>query len=208
MQTVVTASLTQWRYCSLTLNHRYHIQCQVVLNTLTHVSQCLTIRWPGACFKITMPSYWYGIPVIKISWSHDRVIFIMGIPLTGKAVMSLYWKRALYTIPCPEWIKSLWPSDGIWQHRTWPTLAQVMVCCLTAPSHYLNQCWLIIGKVQSHSSGNHFTKDISAINHWSLFKITCLECHSNFPGANELKHATFTWRHVACIRVTVTARRD
>ena len=24
------------------------------------------------------------------------------------------------------------------------TLAQVMTCCLTAPSHYLHQCWLII----------------------------------------------------------------
>ena len=31
------------------------------------------------------------------------------------------------------------------------TLAQVMACCLTAPSHYLNQCWLIISEVQWHS---------------------------------------------------------
>ena len=29
------------------------------------------------------------------------------------------------------------------------TLAQVMACCLTAPSHYLKQCWLIINKVSS-----------------------------------------------------------
>ena len=28
------------------------------------------------------------------------------------------------------------------------TLAQVMACCLTAPSHYLNQCWLIISKLR------------------------------------------------------------
>ena len=27
-----------------------------------------------------------------------------------------------------------------------------MACCLTAPSHYLNQCWLIISKVLWHSS--------------------------------------------------------
>ena len=27
------------------------------------------------------------------------------------------------------------------------TLAQVMACCLTAPSHYLNQCWFITSKV-------------------------------------------------------------
>ena len=37
---------------------------------------------------------------------------------------------------------SLWPSDAIWW-QSGSTLAQVMACCLTAPSHYLNQCWLI-----------------------------------------------------------------
>ena len=46
---------------------------------------------------------------------------------------------------------SLWPSDAIWWQRSWSTLAQVMACCLTAPSHYLNQCWLIISEVQWHS---------------------------------------------------------
>ena len=34
--------------------------------------------------------------------------------------------------------------------RSGSTLAQVMACCLTAPSHYLNQCWLIISKIQLH----------------------------------------------------------
>ena len=42
---------------------------------------------------------------------------------------------------------SLMPSEAIWRHRSGSTLAQVMACCLTAPSHYLNQCWLIISKV-------------------------------------------------------------
>ena len=32
---------------------------------------------------------------------------------------------------------ALWPSDGIWRHRSGSTLAQVMACCPTAPSHYL-----------------------------------------------------------------------
>ena len=34
----------------------------------------------------------------------------------------------------------LWPSDTIWRQRSGSTLAPVMACCLTAPSHYLNQC--------------------------------------------------------------------
>ena len=55
------------------------------------------------------------------------------------------------TSVCPV-VNSLWPGDSIWRHGTRSTVAQVMACCLTAPSHYLNQCWLIISKVQWHSS--------------------------------------------------------
>ena len=44
-------------------------------------------------------------------------------------------------------INSLWPGDAIWRHRSRSTLVQVMACCLTAPSHYLHQCWLIISEV-------------------------------------------------------------
>ena len=40
------------------------------------------------------------------------------------------------------------------------TLVQVMACCLTAPSHYLYQCWLIIIKVLWHS--------YEAISQWRL----------------------------------------
>ena len=47
---------------------------------------------------------------------------------------------------------SLGPSDAIWRWRSWSIQVQVMDCCLTAPSHYLNQCWLIISYVLWHSS--------------------------------------------------------
>ena len=64
----------------------------------------------------------------------------------------------------------------IWQHRSGSTLAQIMVCCLTALHHYLNQSWLFISKVQWHSCEGNFTRDISGINHINylendLFKI-------------------------------------
>ena len=52
-----------------------------------------------------------------------------------------------------------WPGDAIWR------LAQVMAWCLTTPSHYLNQCWLVIRKVQWESPGGNFTRNISVINH-------------------------------------------
>ena len=64
-----------------------------------------------------------------------------------------------------EWVNSLGPSDAIWRHRSGSTLAQVMACCLTAPSHYLTQCWLIISKAQWHSSEGNFIRDASATIH-------------------------------------------
>ena len=48
-------------------------------------------------------------------------------------------------------INSLGPSDAKWRQGSRSTLVQVMACCLTAPSHYLNQCWLIITEVLWHS---------------------------------------------------------
>ena len=71
--------------------------------------------------------------------------------------------NALYAI---KWvINSLWPSDTIWWPRSGSTLAQVMACCLMAPSHYLNQSWLIIREVQWHSYQGNFTRNASTINH-------------------------------------------
>ena len=42
---------------------------------------------------------------------------------------------------------SLWHGDAISQHRSGSTLAHVMTCCLTAPSHYLNQWSFLINEV-------------------------------------------------------------
>ena len=43
----------------------------------------------------------------------------------------------------PQWVNALWPSDAMRWNRSGSTLAQVMACCMMAPSHYLNQCSLI-----------------------------------------------------------------
>ena len=80
-------------------------------------------------------------------------------------------------------LNSLWPSDTIWRHKSGSTLAQVMACCLTTPSHYLNQCWLINSKVQWHSSECNFTRypqpSVTVISLKIKF------CY-NLSGANEL----------------------
>ena len=81
----------------------------------------------------------------------------------------------------------LGPNDAIWQQGSGSTWTQVMACCLTAPSHYLNQCWLIIRKVQWYSSEDNFTSDISAINHWNKLENYLYKIHWNLPGGQWVK---------------------
>ena len=39
---------------------------------------------------------------------------------------------------------SLWLRDDIYRHTFVSISVQVTACCLTPPSHYINQCWLAI----------------------------------------------------------------
>ena len=43
-------------------------------------------------------------------------------------------------------------------------------CCLKAPSHYLNQCWLIISEVLWHSPESNFTGNALDICPWYVFE--------------------------------------
>ena len=72
-----------------------------------------------------------------------------------------------YNIALQYWLysfNSLGPSDAIWRWRSWSTLVQVMACCLTAPSHYLNLCWLVISKVLWNSSEGTIIRRYEDIN--------------------------------------------
>ena len=82
-------------------------------------------------------------------------------------------------------VNSLWPSDTIWHQRSWSTLDQVMACCLTAPSHYLNQCWLLISVFLWHSPESNFAvfKLLQCI---MILKIILLKLLPHLPGASEL----------------------
>ena len=70
--------------------------------------------------------------------------------------------------------------------RSGSALSQEMACCLTAPSHYLNQCWLIFSKVQWHSVEGNLTRDSSPINHYNKLENYLSKIYLNLPGANEL----------------------
>ena len=71
------------------------------------------------------------------------------------------------------------------------TLVQVMACCLTKPSHYLNQCWLIISGVKWRSSEANFIWMLRWMaeksNSRSEFEHCCFKSFPFLPGPNELK---------------------
>ena len=88
-----------------------------------------------------------------------------------------------------------WPSGAIWHHRSWSTLVQVVACCLMAPSHYLNQCWLSTSDVFWQSQEVNFTGNAEDIYPWYEFKnwLHCLylRLQPHLPGANGLMATLF-----------------
>ena len=75
----------------------------------------------------------------------------------------------------------------IWWYRSGSTLAQVMACCLTAPSHYLNQCWFLMSEVLWHSCEGNFVVNTRSTDKWNEFKkkIVFPELPEHRPGVNE-----------------------
>ena len=87
-----------------------------------------------------------GLAITQHGWSLHVILYLTNV--------IWLWCKLLN-------LNSLWPSDPMWRPCSGLTLAQVMACCLTAPSHYLNQCWLIVREIQWHSS------DLRAIS-WEI----------------------------------------
>ena len=99
---------------------------------------------------------YYGNLNVRLYWQMKSVCYVGPMPNNYSALVghidSINVAKLLFLVEYAQWINSLGPSDAIWRSRSWSTLVKVMACCLTAPSHYLNQCWLIISKVLWHSS--------------------------------------------------------
>ena len=82
-------------------------------------------------------------------------------------------------------MNTMCPSDTIWWNITGSTLAQVMDRCLMAPSHYPNQCWLLISEILWHSPQSNFTANAQAIILYTdsnEFEIYTFEIIATSPG--------------------------
>ena len=78
--------------------------------------------------------------------------------------------------------------DVIRRHKSCSTLAQVMAWCLMAPSHYLNQCWLIISSFLRHTPKTHSAWMRTISLHQMSLKNTLVKFLSHRSEANELTH--------------------
>ena len=92
---------------------------------------------------------------VHLSWSFDLLVSVnsctANVNIDNVTFVSCCMGKSSWSIfiikifcLCNTVFNSPWPGDAILQHRSGSTLTQVMACCLTAPSHYLNQCWLVI----------------------------------------------------------------
>ena len=85
-----------------------------------------------------------------------------------------------------------WPGVAICRHRTGSTLAQIMTCYLMAPSHCLNQRWLLIIEGMWHSHQSNFTASAQSI-------ILCVLC-GEFENHTFKITTTYHRRH--CVKQT------
>ena len=94
-----------------------------------------------------------------------RLLFHTDMTHVDEAHLTERWWTICYTV------KLLWPSDAICRHRSGSTVAQENDCCVTAPNHYLKQCWLLISLFLWHSPGNDFAGSAQAISLHNEFEI-------------------------------------
>ena len=113
---------------------------------------------------------WYDIGC-DVMWSSDVIYIRYLIYQYSQVVMGQVFLKAiaeLYTglrfhLLSSTGIQSLTHCGLVIPYgfrRSWLTWERVMACCLMAPNHYLNYCWLIINEVLWHSPGGNFLRNV------------------------------------------------
>ena len=133
----------------LTAPSHYLNQCWLIIRDI-HIRAISQEMPQPSVTKIHLKITYMYLNLIQVSQGSMSLLkFHWSLPGANESMSSRHPTEAgsLHPggVPCqqPRIHDSLTPSDAIWRQRSGSPLAQVMACCLTAPSHYLNQCWLI-----------------------------------------------------------------
>ena len=90
-------------------------------------------------------------------------------------------------------INSLRPSDAYMHQLTRPSLVQIIACRLLAPSHNLNQCWLIVNWKLGNKIQWNFNQNSNIFIQENAFEYAISKKEANLSGLNMLilwDHAT------------------
>ena len=139
--------LTNIIHWNLNQNTKYFIQASA--------SENIVCKMVATSPRVRHHSYLFFLAQYLWHNFHDQTAMISLLENAFQNVMN----KMAAILSRPQRVNSLRPSDTIWRHRSMSTLAQVMACCLTASSHYLNQCWLMISEVLRHSPDSNFTEN-------------------------------------------------
>ena len=152
----------------------------------------------------------YTGPILKrFAW------FLSVKEASGKLLM--HWLQEIVIIRAQLWYKvflrnvsqainALRPGDAIWRQWSRTTLTQVMTWCLTAPSHYLNQCWLIIRGVLWHSSENSFAGIALGINSGYEIEKDILKIIFKSPRGLNWQRVSQHWFRLALVQIKTWRR--
>ena len=110
-----------------------------------HVIEYMYWNWPQdsiiSLFGLTVLMDWVMIVVCGCVL---HIIINIFFHSSYNNLLLMYYDSVFHCRSFTTVVNSLWPGDAMWWHKSGSTLAQVRACCLTAPSHYQNQCWLIV----------------------------------------------------------------
>ena len=117
------------------------------LDTTTHVlpQEGTMVEWWRLCHirhtyhDAHLHAFWYVIRVRKQRYSR------INVPIFDVSSIMFTSHASNVRVTEASFIYSMWSSGATRGHRSGPTLAQVMACCLTASNCFLKQCWLLIG---------------------------------------------------------------
>ena len=125
--------------------------------------------WPSRMISYELQMYSYPSMTKDLLTNTASTLVIIILTVNGHQVLTtsagIMIANVVYKQDRKFGVNSLWPSDAEWRQGSRSTLVLVIACCLTAPSHYLNQCLLIITKVPLCLSVGNFAWHITAISH-------------------------------------------
>ena len=116
----------------------------------------------------------YNVTSTLIGWAHT-----LNDP--GLCIHNIVMGYTLYMDRIHYMLNSLWPGDATWRHISGSALVHVMACCLTTPSHYPHQYWLLVSGISWRPSmGSSIANTLSTIIYKEFENYTA-------PMANEGK---------------------